>query len=101
MLTLPLESKYYFYSQPIDMRKSFNGLYLLVMDSIIPSDISNQIFVFRNKRKNKIKIMHWENNGFVIWYKDLHKGKFKFPMGDQKFLEISFEILQKIINILF
>lgn len=100
MLTLPLESKYYFYSQPVDMRKSFNGLYLLVMDSITPSDISNQIFVFRNKRKNKIKIMHWENNGFVIWYKDLHKGVFKFPVGDQKFLEISSEILQKIINIL-
>jgi transposase len=101
MLILPLESKYYFYSQPIDMRKSFNGLYLLIMDSIVPLDLSNQIFVFWNKRKNKIKIMYWEKKGFVIWYKDLYEGKFKFPIGDQKFLEISSEIFQKIINILF
>lgn len=56
--------------------------------------------MFSNKRKNKIKLLYWEDNGFAIWYKDLHKGVFKFPNTEQKLLEISAENIEKIIHYL-
>ena len=64
MLSLPFTFKFYFYSKPVDMRKSFNGLYLLIMDQFPTPELPGKMFVFLNKRKNKVKVLYWDNDGF-------------------------------------
>ena len=64
------------YSQPVDMRKSFEGLSLLV-DSLFPSKLlTGSLFLFLNRRRDMIKILYWEGDGYVIWFKRLEQGTF-------------------------
>jgi transposase len=69
---------------PVDMRKSINGLSILVTEVLKENPTSEQLFVFRNKSSNKIKLLYWERDGFWLFYKRLEKSRFKFPkMGDK------------------
>ncbi len=63
----------------VDFRKSINGLVTIVEGDMILSPYSPAIFVFCNKRRDKLKILCWDNTGFVLWYKRLEKAKFKWP----------------------
>ena len=71
--------KIYFCSRPTDMRMSFNGLYGTAKSFMGHDPMSGALFVFRNQRGNRLKILLWDRNGFVIWYKLLPKGTFRFP----------------------
>lgn len=69
---------------PIDMRKSINGLSIVVVEVLKENPTSGQLFVFRNKTSNKIKLLYWERDGFWLFYKRLEKSRFKFPkIGEQ------------------
>lgn len=69
---------------PVDMRKSIDGLSVLVAEVLNENPMSGQLFVFRNKSSNKIKLLYWERDGFWLFYKRLEKSRFKFPkIGDQ------------------
>ena len=70
--------KVYLYQQPVDMRKSMNGLSVIVEQEMALSPFSKSIFVFMNKRRDKVKMLVWEKNGFVVWYKRLEKERFKW-----------------------
>lgn len=61
------------------MRRSFDGLMMLVEHVLRQDPFSGHLFIFRNKSATRIKIMHWDRNGFAIWYKRLEKGRFQFP----------------------
>ena len=64
------------YSQPIDMRKSFEGLSLLV-DALFPGKLlTGSLFLFLNRRRDMMKVLYWEGDGFAIWYKRLEQGTF-------------------------
>lgn len=76
----------------IDMRKSINGLSALVLDVFDHDPVCQHIFVFRNKAKDKVKLLFWDKNGFVLCYKRLSKGKFKFKDSQGK-LQITHEQL--------
>lgn len=65
--------------KPCDMRKSFNGLSGLVINELKRSPISGEVFVFLNKRRTHLKLLHWEAGGFVLYYKRLEKGTFTPP----------------------
>ena len=69
----------YLHRDPVDFRKSINGLSGIVEAEMALSPYSQAIFVFCNKRRDKLKILHWDNSGFVLWYKRLEKAKFKWP----------------------
>ena len=56
---------------PIDMRKSIDGLSCLVKNELNMSPISNNIFIFFNKFRDKVKILYWDRNGFIVHYKRL------------------------------
>jgi transposase len=71
--------KIYLCSRPTDMRMSFNGLYGVAKSFMSQDPMSGALLVFRNKRGNRLKILLWDRNGFVIWYKLLPKGTFRFP----------------------
>lgn len=62
-----------------DMRKSINGLVVIVQECFQKDPFEGTLFVFCNKHKNKIKILRWEHDGFWLYYKRLEKGRFKWP----------------------
>jgi transposase len=67
------------YPQPIDFRKQLDGLVMLIADHLQLNPISGQLFLFRNRHANKIKLLFWDRNGFWLCYKRLEQGKLKFP----------------------
>ena len=69
----------YLHIEPVDFRKAINGLSLIVSDSMGLSPFDQAIFVFCNKRRNQIKVLYWDQTGFVMWQKRLEKEKFKWP----------------------
>ena len=79
MISLQEETKIHIAAEPIDMRKAIDGLSALVVEVLEQDPQSGHVFVFRNKRSNKVKALYWDRNGFVMHYKRLEKGSFKFP----------------------
>ena len=64
------------------MRKSFNGLSGLVQYHKSQKDSEEMVYLFVNRRRDKIKILQWKSNGFLLYYKRLEEGTFKFPKYD-------------------
>lgn len=67
------------YLDPVDMRKSIDGLAALVELELDLSPFSSALFVFCNRTRDKVKLLYWERNGFVLWYKRLEKQRFRWP----------------------
>ncbi|OYT10543.1 MAG: transposase [Bacteroidetes bacterium 4572_112] len=64
------------------MRKGFNGLSGIVSDHMNENKGKNIVYAFINKRKDKLKLLHWRAGGFVLYYKRLEKGVFELPKYD-------------------
>ena len=77
--------KIWLYKEPVDMRKSIDGLSIVVSDNLNVNPMNSEIFVFYNRYGDKIKILYWDKNGFCLWYKRLEKGRFKIPVGQPKY----------------
>lgn len=65
-----------------DMRKSIDGLSLIVSEVLDLDPFSESLFVFCNRERNKLKILHWQTNGFWLYYRRLEKGRFNWPAHD-------------------
>lgn len=76
MLSISCQCKIFVAKQPIDFRKGFEGLSSFVQKELNQSVVSNACFVFLNKNKNRMKILYWDGDGLVIWYKRLESGFF-------------------------
>lgn len=81
MLTIPGNARIFVCHQPTNMRKSFEGLSLIV-EQLFPGELlSGALFIFLNRRKDHMKVLFWDNDGFVIWFKRLEKGTFSWKWG--------------------
>jgi len=69
----------YLYRDPVDFRKAINGLSLIVEQQMQLSPFIDALFVFCNKKRDKLKVLYWDKTGFCLWYKRLEKEKFKWP----------------------
>ena len=69
----------YLHKQPVDFRKSINGLSVIVEEQMQLPAFSGALFVFCNRQRDKIKVLYWDQTGFCLWYKRLEKDKFKWP----------------------
>lgn len=100
MLRPCAEVQVYIYRDPVDMRKSINGLSFLVEAEFDCSPMSDALFVFCNRSRDKVKLLYWERNGFVLWYKRLEKHKFKWltPAFDQETVSISGKQLNQLLD---
>ncbi len=80
----------YLARDPVDFRKSFQGLGLLVQDVLRLNPLSGHLFVFLNKRLDKIKVLYWDQNGFCLWQKRLEHGRFQrgLVQGSTGFLSL-------------
>lgn len=63
----------------VDFRKGINGLAILVEETLLRDPFSEQLFVFCNRRRDRVKILYWERSGFCLWQKRLEKHRFKWP----------------------
>lgn len=79
MLTLPSTVRVFLSMQPADMRCGFDGLSARVRSVLDADPMSGHLFVFRNRRRDRIKILLWDRSGYCLWYKRLEKGTFRFP----------------------
>jgi transposase len=64
------------YGQPVDMRKSFDGLYALARHGLKQDPLSGHLFAFINRRATHIKVLYWDRSGFCLWAKRLEQGRF-------------------------
>ncbi|WP_129142185.1 IS66 family insertion sequence element accessory protein TnpB [Modicisalibacter coralii] len=69
----------YLCREPVDMRKQIDGLALLVQEAMELDPFEAAVFVFGNRQRDKVKLLYWERNGFVVWYKRLERERFKWP----------------------
>jgi len=69
----------YVYRHAVDMRKAINGLVVLVESVLSMDPLSSSLFVFCNRKRDLVKMVWWERNGFCLWMKKLEKERFKWP----------------------
>ena len=81
-----------------DMRKAINGLSILVEEHLDLDPFSGCLFVFCNARRNILKILYWDVNGFCLWQKRLEKHMFKWPVSPEEAKEISSRELNWLIE---
>lgn len=82
MLRPPVDAEVYLYASPVDMRKSIDGLAALVEAELPAPPMGGALFVFCNRSRDKVKLLVWERNGFVLWYKRLERERFRWPKDD-------------------
>ena len=89
MLSLPTKVRVFLCTRATDMRKSFDGLHGLVLEVLRQDPQSGDLFVFLNRRRDRVKILLWEGDGLAIWYKRLEKGTFALPASKGDSLVLS------------
>lgn len=72
-------AKIYLYAQDVDMRKSFDGLHAIVQSEFRRDALSGDLFLFLNRRRDRLKLMTWEPDGWILFYKRLERGTFERP----------------------
>lgn len=82
MLNVPAPVRVFLCTVATDMRKSFSGLHGIIVESLRQDPLSGDWFVFLNRRRDRLKLMLWEQDGFVIYYKQLQSGTFAMPAHD-------------------
>lgn len=86
--------------EPIDFRKSIDGLAMAVGLALKRDPMCGELFIFRNKRRNALKALYWTPNGFVLLYKRLERGRFSPPILEQKTgdLVLPASLLQELLD---
>ena len=72
----------YLHRAPVNFRKAVNGLSVVVEQELSMNPFDANLYVFCNRSRDKLKILHWDRTGFVLWYKRLEKDKFKWPLPE-------------------
>ncbi len=87
MLTVPGNARLFLCQTPMNMRKSFEGL-SSVVGQLFPGELlSGAFFIFLNRRRDHMKVLYWDRDGFVIFYKRLEKGTFAWKPGSATMLD--------------
>jgi len=80
VLSISRTTRVFLATAPTDMRKGFDGLFALVENVIREDPFSGHLFVFRNRRRDRLKVLWWDRDGLAIFYKRLESGSYQFPM---------------------
>lgn len=86
---LPTDCKIFMVAEPVDMRRSFDGLCAVVVERLGSHPMAGHLFLFRGRGGDRIKILWWDRNGLCIWYKRLEKGRYKWPSSDEQSIEMT------------
>ena len=77
MLTLPASVRIYVAAEAVDLRRGFDGLAAAVRSVIREDPLSGHLFIFFSKRRDRIRVVYWDRNGFAMWTKRLESGRFR------------------------
>jgi len=94
MLGLPPSVRIYFATELVDMRKGIDGLRAMVDGALKKDPYLGHLFVFVGKAKDKVKILFWDRNGFVLYLKRLERGRFQLPAVDERTKHVAMEPAQ-------
>lgn len=100
MFGLSEQHRYYLYDGVADMRKGFDGLSGIVTNKMGSDPIDGSVYIFINRRRDRMKLLLFESNGFILYYKRLEKGTLEFPRSEDgsKYRAIKWETLVLMIN---
>jgi len=98
MLLSSAQTKVYLALGNTDMRKAINGLSILVQESMDIDPFSGHLFVFCNRKRNIIKILYWDRNGFCLWSKRLEKHFFRWPESSEEVIKIDQRELMWLVD---
>jgi transposase len=82
MIHLPASVRVYLCLTACDMRKSFDSLHALVRDYLELDALAGHLFVFASRRRDRVKILYWDRDGFALWSKRLEEGTYTVPFGN-------------------
>lgn len=100
MLNFPANVRIYLCTTPTDMRKSFDGLHTLVRQVFDANPLDGHLFLFVNRRRDRVKILWWERDGLALYYKRLEAGTYELPAvrDDAQGVEIDGTVLSLLLN---
>jgi transposase len=81
-----------------DLRKSIDGLTVLVKEGFELDPFSSSLFVFCNRNRDKLKILHWDHNGFWLYYRRLERGTFRWPSSSTTPLVVGYRELRWLLD---
>lgn len=81
-----------------DMRKSINTLSLLVEEQMGHDPFSGSLFAFCNRKRDIVKVLYWDRNGFCLWEKRLEKDRFRWPESSEEVMMLTHRELQWLID---
>jgi transposase len=101
MMHLPASVRVYLCLRACDMRKSFDSLHALVRDYLELDAFAGHLFVFASRRRDRVKILYWDRDGFALWSKRLEKGTYAVPVAestDERRREITAQELGALLS---
>lgn len=98
MLTLGLSGRVWVCVEPVDGRKSFDGLSAVVTAQLGRDPLSGDLFVFKNRRGDRLKILAWQGDGFAMYLRRLERGTFAFPHADTAEVSVTATELAMILG---
>ncbi len=88
MLSIPSTVSIFLYSEPTDMRKGFDGLSGIVRSEFAADPLDGSLFLFINRRRDRLKILHWDGTGYWLYYRLLEAGTFEVICSEGKYRQI-------------
>lgn len=99
MISLPSAVRAFLCTRAVDMRKSFDGLSGLVQECFRQDLLTGHLFLFVNRRRDRLKVLYFDHDGLAIWYKRLEAGSFQLPeAGRQDGIELAPAQLAMILS---
>lgn len=100
MIALPPQIRVFLYRLPTDMRRSFHGLIALTESALKQDPLSGSLFVFLNRRRDRIKVLYWGQTGFCIWYQQLQQGTYQLPSEDALQAQETVEVTRSQLSLI-
>jgi len=100
MLSIPSTTSIFLYTQPTDMRKGFDGLSGIVREQFHADPLDGNLFLFINRRRDRLKLLHWDGTGYWLYYKLLEAGTFEVveSHGNDKHIRIDSTQLAMLLS---
>jgi transposase len=100
MLIVPPSVKLWYCPDAVDMRLGFDGLFALVRNRLKADPLSGQLFLFRNRYADRLKVLYWGGHGLCLWCQRLEAGRYHFPEAppDSNAIELTAGQLQMVLD---